>query len=139
MRRPPSGDHEARPFGYGYEPPMAERGRPAIITWFRVYAGATVVLYVIAFLALCQFLTPAVPVEGYPTVAESTTVLVLGLLVVAFSGLFAVAALVPYKPWGWTVGLIAICLGLSSCTAVAAIPLLIYWMKPATKAAFGRL
>ncbi len=139
MRRPPVGDHEGRPFGYGYEPPTIERGRPAVITWFRVYAATTVVVYAIAFLALCQFLTPAVPNEAYPTVAESTTVLVLGLLLVAFSGLFAVAALVPYKPWGWTVALIAICLGLSSCSAIAALPLLIYWMKPATKAAFGRL
>lgn len=131
-----------RPFGYGYEPPTIERGRPAIITWFRVYAATTLVLYV-GFFALWQFLVPArpnePPLELHPTVAGTVTVAALGLLVVGFAGLFAVATFVPYKPWGWTVGLIAICLGLSSCTAVAAIPLLIYWMKPVTKAAFGRL
>ncbi|MBX3261565.1 MAG: hypothetical protein KF782_17915 [Labilithrix sp.] len=131
---------QGQPFGYGYAPPGFTRGRPAVITWFRVYAATTLALYV-GFFALWQFLAPAGPDEAHrqPTLAGDVTTAALGLLVFVFGGLFALGAFVPYKPWGWIVGLVAICLGLSSCTAVFAIPLLIYWMKPETKAAFGRL
>ena len=137
--QPTGGDHEARPFGY-YEPPPSQRGRPAVITWFRVYAATTLVLYLVGFLALWQFLTPAGPHEPpHVTPAGVLTEIIVGLVVLGFVSLHAVAALVPYKPWGWTVGLVAICLGLSSCMALAAVPLLIFWMKPEAKAAFGRL
>ncbi|MBX3198026.1 MAG: hypothetical protein KF894_07760 [Labilithrix sp.] len=133
---------QGQPFGYGYEPPGFSRGRPAVITWYRVYAASVLALYV-GFFALWQTLVPAGPEEAaadfQPTLAGSVTVAALGLVGLGLGSLFAVGALVPYKPWGWTVGLIVICLGLSSCTAVAAIPLLIHWMKPQTKAAFGRL
>jgi len=129
------------PFG-SYEPPPSKRGRPAVILWFRVYAATTLALYV-GFFVLWQYLTPAgaheLHAQTAPTFAGVVTVAALGLVVLALAGLFAVSAMVPYKPWGWTVGLIAICLGLSSCMAIAAVPLLIYWMKPETKAAFGRL
>ncbi len=141
MQPRPVGDHEPRPFGY-YEPPPSQRGRPAVITWLRVYAVTILALYLGIF-ALWQFLTPAGPNEPshglHATPAGVATVVVLGLLVVGFAALHAVAAFVPYKPWGWTVGLLAICLGLSSCTALAAVPLLVFWLKPETKAAFGRL
>ena len=73
------------------------------------------------------------------TPAGLITTVVLGLIVLGCSSIYAVAAFVPYKPWAWTFGLVAICLGLSSCMALAAVPLLIFWMKPETKAAFGRL
>ena len=120
------------PFGY-YEPPSTKRGRPAVITWFRVYAATALAMYV-GFFVLWQFLTPSgageVQAAAAPTFAGVVTVAVLGLVVLAFAGLFAVSVIVPYRPWGWTVGLVAICLGLSSCMVLASVPLLIYWMKP---------
>jgi hypothetical protein len=143
MQEPPVGDHEARPFGYGsYTPPSTVRGRPAVIGYFRIYAITTIFLFA-AFLVVWQYLTPAapneVPTEIHPTLRGALTVIAMGTVALAWVCLFVVGAFVPYKPWGWTVGLIVLCLGLSSCTAIAAIPLLIYWMKPETKAAFGRL
>mgnify|MGYP001476109940 CR=1 FL=1 len=122
------------PFGY-YEPPASQRGRPAVIMWFRVYAVATLLLYV-SFVGLWVSLSSGGP--GHRP-GEALILLVVGMLMLVCGGFYAIAAMVPFKPWGWTVGLIAICLGLSSCMAVAAIPLLIFWMKPETKAAFGRL
>lgn len=53
--------------------------------------------------------------------------------------LFGVATFVPYKPWGWTVGLVAIALGLTSAGIVFALPLMAFWFKPTVKAAFARL
>jgi hypothetical protein len=130
------------PFGYEpYAPPGFEGRRPAFIRWYRLYAASVVVLYV-GFFLLWQLFTSsgpnAAPQEVGWTV-EGTMMVVALSMVVAFSGFFVLAALVPYKPWGWTIGLIAICLGLSSCLMVAAVPLLIFWLKPETKAAFGRL
>lgn len=131
-----------QPFGYGYEPPQSsQRGRPSVIMWYRVYASVTLLLYV-GFLVLWMLMSNAAfSSTANPESARASAVgmLIVILITLFFGSFFVIAALVPYKPWGWTVGLIAICLGLSSCTMVAAIPLLIFWLKPETKAAFGRL
>jgi len=43
------------------------------------------------------------------------------------------------KPWVWIYDLVIICMGMTSaCFLPAAIPLLIYWLKPEVKAHFGR-
>lgn len=62
-------------------------------------------------------------------------ILVVSLLL---AGLYTFAAIVPLRPWAWTVGIVAIAIGLTGCTIVFALPLLLYWIKPVTKAAFGR-
>lgn len=66
----------------------------------------------------------------------SATVLLGVALVLA--GFYTFAAVLPLKPWAWIVGLVAIAIGVTGCTVVFAIPLLVYWMKPVTRAAFGR-
>ena len=123
------------PYGY-YEPAPGRSGRPAVITWFRVYAVTTLLIFV-AFIGIWMFVSSTEGTIHSPE--QALVLLVAGLVTLFCGGFYTVAAMVPYKPWGWTVGLIAICLGLSSCLVVAAVPLLIYWMKPETKAAFGRL
>ena len=53
---------------------------------------------------------------------------------------YAAAAFVPRKPWGWTVGLIAV-VGMFFpflITAALMIPLLLFWLKPETKRAFQK-
>lgn len=105
-------------------------GRPGVITWYRVYAVTMPLCYVLA-LVVWQ-LAFARPGASSSLVASIALVAVLGAV-------FAVAALVPYKPWGWTMGLVAICIGLATCLAPAAVLLLVYWFRPETKAAFCRL
>jgi Na+/pantothenate symporter len=52
---------------------------------------------------------------------------------------FAVALFLPRKPWNWIVGIVMMALGMTSCCFLPfLIPLLIYWLKPETKAYFGR-
>jgi hypothetical protein len=124
-----------QPFGYDpYAPPARSRGRPSVITWFRAYAAVTALLYP-GFLGAWLSLAP----RGDAAQGQLGVLLVVILVGLACCGFFTVAAMAPYKPWGWTVSLIAICLGLSSCMAPFAIPLLVFWMKPETKAAFRRL
>jgi hypothetical protein len=93
----------------------------------------------VGFLALWQLLTPSESSLGTSERNPLLLFFAVGLVVVIVGGFHAVAAAVPYKPWGWPVGLIAICLGFSTCTAPVSLLLLVWWLKPETKAAFGRL
>jgi hypothetical protein len=126
-----------------YDPPEYEGdARPAVIIWYRIYAALTTLLSLglLAFVVLLAKATtdPQVAVRAGAQEAHGEILLYL-ILVLANTIFFAVATFVPYKPWGWTIGLIAIGLGISSAMLVFAIPLMVYWLKPITKAAFGRL
>ncbi len=128
-----------KPLRHGpYEPPAEHRGRPAVILWFRAYAVLSLLVYG-GFLLLWHWLMP--PAQGGHLFRPHPIWLspVVTTVALALASLFAVGALVPHKPWGWQVGLVAVALGLVSCTAVFAFPLLVFWLKPETKAAFGRL
>jgi len=62
--------------------------------------------------------------------------LLLGL--VLFAACFLPFVLRP-RPWVWTYDLVIIALGLSSpCLLPASIPLIIFWVKPETRAYFGK-
>lgn len=106
-----------------YAPPAA-RGdaRPAVIRWFRVYAGSLAVVYLV--------------LGGAGIAAGSAALGVAGVLLALVHG---GAAFVPFKPWGWTVALVILALGLASGAFLLALPLLVQWFKPLTKAAFARL
>ncbi len=122
--------------GYGFEPPTFTRGRPKVITWFRIYAAANAVVCA-GLVAIWLWLGGSGAVQHAS--APDPVLLPLGACVVFSAGFYALAAFVPYKPWGWTVGLVAIALGLVSGAFVFAAPLLVYWFRPETKAAFCRV
>lgn len=119
-----------------YRAPGARDPRPAVIFWFRVYAVSAPLVH----LALVVGWALAVPTSQPSPLRTLTASPVVSLL--AFGGLAALhgaAALVPYRPWGWTVGLVVLAVGLSSASALAALPVLVLWLRPETRAAFGRL
>jgi hypothetical protein len=116
-----------------YQPPASSRdARPAAILWFRVYA-ATMTLASLAMLVL------AVTSRLGAARADALPALSLAAIALLLVVLYAVAMLVPFRPWGWTWALAAIALGVASGGALFAIPLLFFWWKPQVKAAFGRL
>lgn len=121
---PPAG-----PVGY-YTPPAELASRPAIIFWYRVYAIVSALVYVAMMLALSAVETD-----------QSTGRLIMqaSLYATPFVLFYGVAALVPFKPWGWSYGLIAIAFGMISCLAPFSIVLVILWSRPQVKAAFQRL
>ena len=108
--------------------------------WYRAYCVG------MAFLALAVaglgFFFLFVPIEPQKP-GDEQVFLFMGI---AYGGagllmflVFAIAALLPPKPYNWFVGIVMIALGFSSCCAwPAVIPLLIYWVKPETQALFGR-
>lgn len=114
------------PFGYGlYQPPPSKRGRPAVLLWFRTYCALGFLLYGGLFLLL------AACFEGSSA---------LGLTILApLPAAHLVGAVVPLKPWGWTVGLVVICLGFPTFALPLAFALFLFWRDPTVKAAFGRM
>jgi hypothetical protein len=69
---------------------------------------------------------------------------VMGVLMLVFGLVFCVPyASVPFLPrksWVWILGLVLICIGLTSaCCLPASIPLLIFWIKPEMKAFYGKV
>lgn len=119
-------------------PQSNELGRKTFF-WYRIYCA------VIAALNLLVAILGIVIVVVRPKVQNQTPeeVLIMGI-VYAVVGLivfliFAVATFLPPKPFNWIVGIVMIALGFTSCCFVPfCIPLLIFWIKPETKAFFGR-
>lgn len=96
--------------------------RPLAIKYFRAYAGCSALAYVGA--------------AGFTAVALGSpgTATAFGALGAAN----ALAAFVPFRPWGWTAALVVIGLGAASPLFLLAWPLYFAWSKPTVKAAFGR-
>lgn len=116
-----------------FDPYAAPEGpadaRPRVIGWYRAYAASTAALLV-AF--------AVVDLVSFPR-TEATAAIGGAVMLVTLATAFAVGARVPYKPWGWSLGLALLALGVVSVLVVVALPLLVAWLKPTTKAAFGRL
>lgn len=127
--------------GHPYAPPEGASAGPRVIFWYRAYCAAMVLLYVLCvagggLLASLGQGPGTSRADAGANLMTGSILVVVGVLLAAFYG---VATLVPRRPWGWTVGMVAIAIGLTGCTLVAAIPLAIHWVKPRTKAAFQRL
>lgn len=64
---------------------------------------------------------------------------IYGSLGAFFAIVYGVALFLPRKPYNWIVGIVMIAIGLTSCCFLpAAVPLIIFWLKPETKAYLGR-
>ncbi len=115
-------------------PHVPPAGLPKVVFWFRVYTGCMTTLYV-----LCILAAPVVLFAGTRTAGEHGVVLkieaVFLLLVgVVLAAAFALPFVLPRKRWVWVYDLVLICIGMTSCCILpAAVPLLIYWVKPETK------
>lgn len=115
--------------GY-YAPPAGTGSRPAVILWYRVYAIVAALLY-----TALTFLVLSFDPNGYGI----TNLAVVAVAALPGAAFFGGGAAIPYKPWGWTYGLVAISLGAFSCLSPLSVVLLIFWTRPNVKAAFRRL
>ena len=113
-------------------------GPPPVWRWYTVYVIAMALMYLGVMV-----LGIALTVIDLPTRSDDVPIAVQGVLMAVIGApfflLYAAALFLPKRPWTWVFHLVLICVGLTSaCCAPASIPLLIYWLKPETKAAFGR-
>jgi hypothetical protein len=106
--------------------------RPGVVTWYKVYCIGMAVMYaVLAVVGAWMLATD--PFEGDDDgLGVVLTVVSLPLAIVYAAGLAA-----PRSKGGWIFGIVLIAIGLSGCTMVASIPLLIFWINDRTKAWFG--
>jgi hypothetical protein len=111
---------------------------PPAFTWFIVYCVLMAFLYIataalgIAFL----FAEPDPQMSAAEAKIMGAVMIILGL---GFFVPYALAPFLPRKSWVWVLGLVLICLGMTSaCCLPACIPLLIFWLKPEMKAFYGR-
>jgi hypothetical protein len=116
----------------------AERGR-RVFFWYKIYAGMMAAMYAV-LVAFGVFMLVAGSWSGGKDAAE---VVIGGGVYAVFGGvfflIFAVALFLPRKPWTWIYHIVLICIGMTSCCLLPfSIPLLINWLKPETKAFFGR-
>lgn len=129
---------------YNAPPPTWSGSPPAVWTWFRVYAGAMTLMYVV-LIGVGVFMLLAGPAVA-ETSRNPEDAFMLPVLGGVYAGLglvfgvaYAVGLLMPRKPWAWIYGIVLIALGMTSaCCIPATIPLLIFWIKPEAKAFFGR-
>lgn len=110
-----------------------------VFFWYRFYVGFMALLYMAVAIMGIAFLLIPFEAQRY----ERGEIMIMGGVYAAlgtvFFTVFAVALFLPPKSYNWIVGIIMIAIGMTSCCLwPATIPLLIYWIKPETKAFFGR-
>lgn len=113
---------------------------PPVVTWYKVYAVGMSLLYLLVIAAGAFFLF--VPEEALGEDEMSPWIMAVVFFVFGFPllALYGASIFLPPRPWVWVLDIVLICLGFTSClTLPFCIPLLIYWLKPETKAYFGRI
>ena len=117
---------------------MNETGRKTFF-WYRVYCAVLALLY-LAIIAFGIFLLMYQPPTRQYDLQELTLVSVVYIVLgIVFFLAFAVAFFLPPKPYNWIVGIVMMAIGMTSCCFVPfVVPLFIFWLKPETKAFFGR-
>jgi hypothetical protein len=129
-----------------YPPPVGgyplntEIGRKTFF-WYRIYLAVIMGFSLIA--AALGGLMIFLAQEGSMSSPEAQETLFTGVFYLIFGLIFGVVYLIglllPRRPWNWVVGIIFISLGLLGCCTLPSIPLLIFWIKPETRAYFERM
>jgi hypothetical protein len=116
-------------------------GRLPVLRWYHLYCAGMALLYlacVVGGAVLVIFRDRLADAEN-----PAAFFLVYGSVLIAsgavFAGVYLAAFFLPRRPWTWIYHIVLIGIGLTSpCTMAAAVPLLIAWIRPETRAWFGR-
>lgn len=112
--------------------------RPRVVGVFKIYALLLGLVYLLAA-GLLYLISQgqAAQEQAVPAAVRYARVGLIALCSALSMAFLAVPAL-PRKPWVWGYGLACIVLGLTSFVAIPlALPLLLFWIKPETKAYFA--
>jgi len=123
-----------------YVPDLPPEQAPPVVLWARVYAGVLALVY-LAVAALGVFVLVMGVAVG-PSSGDGLSATVLGVIYVVLGLVFALptawGAFAGRKKYAWYLNMVLICLGFTSCACLPfCIPLVIYWLKPETKAWYG--
>ena len=114
-------------------PPARPEGPPPVWRWYVVYTVAMAVMYLAVTIGGGFVFVAAPHGEGQ---VQGAIMAVIGLPLMI---LYGAAPFLRKTSTTYTVHLVLIGIGLTSaCCVPACLPLLIYWLKPETKAFFGK-
>lgn len=118
---------------------MNEIGRKTHF-WYRIYCALYAILGLLTICFGLLFFSGLMPTPADFDVQQikltSAFYVIAGLIVF---GIYAVALFLPPKPYSWVLGIVLIIFQMTNCLLLPfLVPLLIYWLKPETKAFFGR-
>ena len=115
--------------------------RPDVVPWYYAYCAVMAFIYVFCIVmgvAGIVFRNQLADAETPPAL-----IAFLGVVFAVLGGVlmtaFAAAPFLPLRPWAWIYHLVLIAVGMTSaCCLPASVPLLLFWIKPETRAYFGR-
>jgi len=119
---------------YAPTPPAV---RPRVVGFFKIYALVLGLVYLLA--AGLLYLLSQGQNEQTQAVPSAVRYARVGLITLctALSLTFLAVPALPRRPWVWGYGLACIVLGMTSFVVIPlALPLLLFWVKPETKAYF---
>lgn len=110
--------------------------QPKAVFWFHVYAGCMAAMYALVAVVGVVLMVFSDRFPDQAMLIAGPLYISLGL---TFCAGYAVSFFFKPSPFSWVYDLVLICIGFGGCpTIAAAIPLLIFWIKPETKAYFGK-
>jgi hypothetical protein len=108
--------------------------RVAVWPWYIAYAVVMALMYL--FVCGAGVLLALLATKDEDRI-QGVIMAIIGL---PFAIPYAIAPMLGKTPGAWTYHLVLICIGLTSaCCIPVSLPLLIFWLKPETKAYFGRV
>lgn len=105
--------------------------RPGVVVWMNVYAVFMALLYVLCSVGGVLLWLNLEAMQGDEDFAPTAIVLMVVGPPLAIA--FGIAPFLPRRKWAWIYDIVLIAIGLSGCTLVAAVPLLIFWLQQRTK------
>ena len=116
---------------------------PGVVTWFRVYCGALALVYLGCIVGGIFMLVTGGNLHGTTDQMSRGVVMGYGVVLIVLgmglSGAFAAGIFLPPQPWVWVYAIVLISIGfMSACCLPFCVAMLIFWLKPETKAYFGR-
>lgn len=113
---------------------------PEVWTWYVVYCLAMAAMYLFCVLlgVVLLVVDPSdLEMDSIEAKVQGAVFLLIGM---ALAVPYALAPFLPKRPWTWVLGIVLIGIGLTSCCCLpASLPLLLAWLKPELKQAFGRV
>jgi hypothetical protein len=118
-------------------PTMSDPQAPPVWKWYVAYCAAMAFMYLVVVIMGVVFLALPAGSDMNPQEAWFIGLVCIGLGTLCLVP-YAAAPFLPRRRWAWVVGVVLIGIGMTSmCCLPAAIPLLIFWLKPESKAFFG--
>ncbi len=111
-------------------PPMSEDEIQRTVLFYRLYAGALILVYI---LVIAMFIGLSATTEDGELIVQT---IILTPIMLVFTVFQAISMWMPRKKWAWISGMVILGFGISSCCLPLALPLFIKWSKPGFKAAF---